>query len=266
MVQTRNAVVREDIKRIPLFKVASEEDLSSPLDRRSESYRHTASKMAGYKHPIMPIPEKMLTIPTVLTLLRLFLVPVFVASWYTIHQYASIATAIIFIAASLTDWLDGYLARRMKLTTAFGSFLDPVADKIMVCTALIMLAIQPPRPISPQAMTCCVLIMIGRELSMSALREWAASSGSGAHGAVKVNSLGKWKTALQMVSMSCLLVFRNGEDLVGGDDAEVVKALHIATEVAFVFLLVAALLAVISLVNYMKGVWRFFRYPGGKAR
>lgn len=100
--------------------------------------------------------------------------------------------------------------------SAFGAFLDPVADKVMVSTALILLCIDPPAPLSPVALSLPVSLIIGREICMSALREWAASNSSEAHRAVKVNTLGKWKTALQMTAMSLLLVGRRAHELLEG--------------------------------------------------
>ncbi|KAI7840613.1 hypothetical protein COHA_005635 [Chlorella ohadii] len=203
----------------------------------------------------------MLTPPNICTFARVALVPLFVLLWHTVHDYASIATASVFILASVTDWLDGYLARRMKITSAFGAFLDPVADKIMVSTALVLLATAPPVPISSFGMAVPVCLMIGREITMSALREWAAASGGGAHKAVKVNSLGKWKTALQMVAMSALLLLRNADHLLG-DEPLLLEWLHYATWLAWLMLWVATVLALWSLANYMSGVWHFFRFPG----
>ncbi|GFH10306.1 uncharacterized protein HaLaN_05595 [Haematococcus lacustris] len=195
-----------EIPRIPLLlRGEGAESILSPLDRRSETYRHLA---AAHRSPQPPVRQPILTLPNVLTFVRLVMVPVTLVLWELQWQFAPITAAIVFIAAALTDWLDGYLARRLKLATVFGAFLDPVADKIMVCTTLILLTTSPPAPVTPSAMVVPVALMICRELTMSALREWAAASGGAAHKAVKVNSLGKWKTALQMVSMSTLLVLR----------------------------------------------------------
>jgi CDP-diacylglycerol---glycerol-3-phosphate 3-phosphatidyltransferase len=154
---------------------------------------------------------------------------------------------------------------QLKIASAFGAFLDPVADKIMVSTALVLLATEPPPPVSHPAMLFPVTLMIAREITMSSLREWAAVSGSGAHKAVKVNPLGKWKTALQMVAMSLLLVFRNGDHLLG-DEEWVVVALQRAILAAFFTLWVATALALLSLANYMSQVWHFFIYPDLHAR
>jgi len=98
----------------------------SPIDRRSDYYRQAARvSSAGQK------PQQLFTIPTVLTLLRVFLVPVLVLLWFAEFDAASLLSTVVFIFASFTDCLDGYLARKLKLTTQFGAFLDPVADKLM---------------------------------------------------------------------------------------------------------------------------------------
>ncbi|KAL4419628.1 hypothetical protein ABPG77_008569 [Micractinium sp. CCAP 211/92] len=260
MVATRAATNGQaEIKRVPLFRVSTQESLDSPIDRRSDYYRQKALLQQFKSGKLQPQP--LLTLPNVCTFARVALVPLFVLLWHTAHDYASIATASVFILAALTDWLDGYLARRMKITSAFGAFLDPVADKIMVSTALVLLATAPPAPISPLGMALPVCLIISREITMSALREWAASSSSGAHQAVKVNSLGKWKTALQMVAMSLLLVLRNADHLLGSEPL-VLEWLHFLTWCSWIMLWAATALALWSLANYMNNVWHFFRYPG----
>jgi len=248
---------KNPIPRVPLFRVSPQvESLDSGIDRRSTFYREQA-----LQH-VPPRPKKVrqaiFTLPTMLTLLRVALVPVLIVCWYAGHLHAPVATAAIFILASITDWLDGYLARRMMLASAFGAFLDPVADKIMVSTALVLLATEPPPPISVAAMTAPVSAIIAREITMSALREWAAAAGGDAHKAVKVSSLGKWKTALQMTSMSILLVLRNDHLL--SDSEIVVVWLHRGTLAAYGLLVASTALAVWSLARYMENVWEHFLY------
>lgn len=256
-----STLINGTIKPIPLFRVSTQEALDAPLDRRAESYRlQRLAQLQAEGHGTLQ-PQPLLTPPNVCTLARLLMVPVFVLLWFAAHRLASIATAAVFVLAALTDWLDGYLARKMKITSAFGAFLDPVADKIMVSTALVLLASAPPVPISQAEMIVPVVLMIGREIAMSSLREWAAASGGGAHKAVKVNSLGKWKTALQLVAMSLLLLLRNGHHLLG-DEEHVMRWLDWATWASFLVLWVATALACVSLANYMRQVWHWFRYPG----
>lgn len=170
----------EEICRVPLLGVSAEESLASPIDRRSALYRSKALAILA-EHGGLGAPQPLLTPPNVLTFLRILLVPAFVACWYGAHRHYSVATAALFILASVTDWLDGWMARRMKLTSAFGAFLDPVADKIMVSTALVLLATAPPPPVPQPAMVVPVVLIISREITMSALREWAAASGGAVH-------------------------------------------------------------------------------------
>ncbi|MFN5234577.1 MAG: CDP-diacylglycerol--glycerol-3-phosphate 3-phosphatidyltransferase [Burkholderiaceae bacterium] len=150
-----------------------------------------------------------LNIPILLTWLRVALIPLVVGvfflpdHWMTLHDRGLSATAI-FIVAALTDWFDGYLARRWNQTSAFGAFLDPVADKLMVAGALLLL-VQLGRTNAVIA-----FIIIGREIAISALREWMAQIGAAK--SVAVSSLGKVKTAAQMVAIPMLLY---GEPLLG---------------------------------------------------
>ena len=143
-----------------------------------------------------------LNLPNLLTWLRILMIPVFLVvfsfpdTWLTGPQKNLTATAL-FGVASLTDWLDGYLARTLNQTSAFGAFLDPVADKLMVAAALILL-VGLARVDAPIA-----VIIIGREIAISALREWMAKIGKSRN--VAVNFLGKVKTASQMVAILLLL-------------------------------------------------------------
>jgi len=146
-----------------------------------------------------------MTFPMILTLLRIALIPVLVLFFYLPYQWAPLATAAVFILAAVTDWLDGYLARRMGLMSDFGAFLDPVADKLMVATALVLLVQIPPSSlVAPMfVFTLSAAIIIGREIAISALREWMSEMGES--GTVKVGLLGKFKTIFQMTAISCLL-------------------------------------------------------------
>ncbi|KAI7758088.1 hypothetical protein M8C21_033353 [Ambrosia artemisiifolia] len=158
------------------------------------------------------------------------------------------ATTGIFIAAAITDWLDGYLARKMNLGTAFGAFLDPVADKLMVAATLVLLCTKPPEAAMlgqwPWLLTVPSIAIIGREITMSAVREWAASQGSKLSGAVAVNNLGKWKTATQMTSLTILLAIR---------DTSFTEVGKLGTS-GVALLYVSAGLAVWSLFVYMKKI------------
>ncbi|KAK9811969.1 hypothetical protein WJX73_004184 [Symbiochloris irregularis] len=253
----------EEIKRVPLFHVTSSESFDSPIDRRSDYYRQKVREGSGPLTERSPAqPQRLLTPPNVLTLFRIALVPVFAILWFVPHSLAPAACAATFHIAALTDWADGYLARKLNLATAFGAFLDPVADKIMVATALILLSTDPPHPVSQRQMVVLVVVIICRELTMASLREWAACRGKGARQAVKVNSLGKWKTAMQMVAMSLLLACRHGDAWLG-TSPEALLHLRRTAQWSLFILWAGAFFAVWSLVNYMTNIWLFFRYPDG---
>jgi CDP-diacylglycerol--glycerol-3-phosphate 3-phosphatidyltransferase/cardiolipin synthase len=141
-------------------------------------------------------------LPNLLTWLRIMLIPLFVGIFYFKESWVSepnqnLVATVIFTAAAITDWLDGWLARKLNQTSAFGAFLDPVADKLMVAAALITL-VQLERVDGIIA-----LIIIGREITISALREWMAQIGAGK--SVAVSFLGKIKTVSQMVAIPLLL-------------------------------------------------------------
>lgn len=140
-----------------------------------------------------------LTIPTWLTLGRIVLIPVLIAVFYLPWKWTSVAAMLVFVMAAVTDWLDGWVARRYHQYSAFGAFLDPVADKLMVATALFLIVQAHPTP----WMAFWAAVIVGREIAVSALREWMAELGQRA--AVKVQALGKIKTVVQMVAISCLL-------------------------------------------------------------
>ena len=159
-----------------------------------------------------------LTLPTMLTLFRIALLPVMVLVFYGGFRGANIAASIVFIAAALTDWLDGWIARRFGMTSAFGEFLDPVADKLMVATTLFLLVQD--NPTVP--LTIMAAVIVGRKITISALREWMAEIGERAR--VKVAGIGKIKTIAQLVALTVLLyqkdldgfgLFHVGEVLLG---------------------------------------------------
>ena len=143
-----------------------------------------------------------LNLPNLLTWLRIVLIPLFVGIFYFDKSWVSapnqnLVATIIFTAAAITDWLDGWLARKLNQTSAFGAFLDPVADKVMVAAALIVL-VQLER-----VDAIIALIIIGREITISALREWMAQIGQAK--SVAVSLIGKIKTASQMIAIPLLL-------------------------------------------------------------
>lgn len=176
------------------------------------------------------------TIPNTLTILRIALIPVFVLVYYLPFSWSHLATTAIFGLAALTDWFDGYLARRLGQSSPFGAFLDPVADKLIVAVALIMLVQSNPTIwfVVPAA------VIVGREIAISALREWMAEIGERAQVAVSV--IGKIKTTAQMVAL-LLLLYR--DPLWGMPTAEI----------GVVLLYVAAVLTLWSMIIYLRAAW-----------
>jgi len=179
-------------------------------------------------------------LPNSLTWLRIWLIPLFVAvfylpdGWVPKHQINLIATAL-FALASVTDWLDGWLARRLDQTSAFGAFLDPVADKLMVAAALLVLVDL------DRAGIAASLIIIGREIAISALREWMAKEGKS--GSVAVSFVGKLKTTAQMLAI-LLLLFH--DPLLGWNSQWLGRWL----------LDIAAFLTLWSMLHYLRMAWR----------
>jgi len=185
-----------------------------------------------------------MNLPNTLTWLRIALIPIFVGVFYLPDgmlaqgQINLIATAI-FALAAVTDGLDGYLARRFNQTSAFGAFLDPVADKLMVAAALIVLVDL------ERANVYVAIIIIGREIAISALREWMARIGK--DHSVAVSFVGKLKTAAQMAAITLLLF----HDPLPG---------FVHTQMAGRWLLdIAALLTLWSMLHYLRMAWRALR-------
>lgn len=139
------------------------------------------------------------TIPTLLTWARIVAIPLIVGVFYLPVEPATrnLVATVLFVVVALTDWLDGYLARRLNQSSAFGAFLDPVADKFLVCAALLIL-VQMDR-----VNALIALVIIGREIAISALREWMAQIG--ASRSVAVHMIGKLKTTVQMIAIPFLL-------------------------------------------------------------
>ncbi len=177
-----------------------------------------------------------LNIPNYLTLFRILLIPVFMLLFYLPVSWNHLATAVVFGLAAITDWLDGYLARRLGQMSPFGAFLDPVADKLMVAAALVLLVQENPTV----AFAIPAVVIIGREIAISALREWMAELGERAH--VAVSFIGKIKTTVQMISIIMLLY----RDPMGPIPTQ---------ELGVLLLYVAALLTLWSMVVYLRAAW-----------
>ncbi|MGC1508387.1 CDP-diacylglycerol--glycerol-3-phosphate 3-phosphatidyltransferase [Ketobacter sp. MCCC 1A13808] len=176
------------------------------------------------------------TIPNVLTLLRICLIPVFILAFYTHSEWNKLAAATIFAIAGITDWIDGYLARKMDQTSKLGAFLDPVADKLMVSAALVLLV----ESHSSALLAIPAIVIISREITVSALREWMAELGKRA--SIAVSYIGKIKTAAQMVAITGLLA--NEPDLGNW-----------LVWLAYLLLYIATVLTIWSMMMYLKSAW-----------
>ncbi len=141
----------------------------------------------------------LMNLPTLLTIGRIVLLPIIIIVFYLDYQWARPLSCAIFLLAGITDWLDGYLARKWGQESRFGAFLDPVADKLMVASVLILMVEFDNSP----WLTIPAIVIIGREITISALREWMAEMGQ--RGKVAVSWLGKLKTTLQIVALAMLL-------------------------------------------------------------
>jgi CDP-diacylglycerol--glycerol-3-phosphate 3-phosphatidyltransferase len=177
-----------------------------------------------------------INVPNTLTLLRILLIPVFVLVFYLPYSWSKALSAVIFALAAITDWLDGYLARRLSQVSAFGTFLDPVADKLMVTMVLVLVVQINPTP----WVAIPAAVIVGREITISALREWMAELGKRAH--VAVSGIGKIKTIAQMLAL-VLLLYR---EPVGPFPTE---------GCGILLLLVAATLTLWSMVLYLRAAW-----------
>jgi CDP-diacylglycerol--glycerol-3-phosphate 3-phosphatidyltransferase len=183
-----------------------------------------------------PQPSVSWNLPNTLTWLRIFAIPLIVLLFYMPYPWADPAAGLLFAAAGVTDSLDGYLARRLGQTSRLGAFLDPVADKLIVAVALVLLVSKDARAL----IVLTAIIIIGREITISALREWMAEIGQ--RRKVAVSQLGKYKTILQIVGLSMML-FR--WDLIGLPTYKLGVAL---TEVA-------AAATLVSMVAYLRAAW-----------
>ncbi|EKE78003.1 CDP-diacylglycerol--glycerol-3-phosphate 3-phosphatidyltransferase [Gallaecimonas xiamenensis] len=174
-----------------------------------------------------------MTIPNLLTLFRLLLIPIFLVVFYLPYFWAHYAAAFVFWLAAITDWLDGYLARKLQQSTPFGAFLDPVADKVMVTAALVLIV----QHFQSLWITVPAVIMISREIVISALREWMAELGKRSH--VAVSWIGKVKTTAQMLALI---------GLVSGWQPFVFLGMPL--------LYVAVVLTLWSMISYLAAAWK----------
>jgi CDP-diacylglycerol--glycerol-3-phosphate 3-phosphatidyltransferase len=176
-----------------------------------------------------------LNVPNVLTIIRILLIPIFVLTFYLPWSWSHITAAIIFLVACATDWLDGYLARALKQTSLFGAFLDPIADKLAVSIALVLVVGEN----HFFYITLPAAIIVGREIIVSGLREWMAELGKRA--SLAVNNISKTKTAIQMISLVFLIAFNPETSWLG--------------VLGYVLLYVAAILTLWTMMAYLKLAW-----------
>lgn len=192
----------------------------------------------------------MMNLPNVLSFLRILVIPIFLLIYYLPWQGAHLTASVIFTCAAITDWLDGYLARSLKLSTRLGAFLDPVADKLMVSIALVMIVAEPhfqfvslPQSVINIPAVVIVLpaaIIVSREIIVSALREWMAEIGK--RTSVAVSHVGKIKTTVQMIALIILLYCG--------------PATHVAVIfIGYLLLYISAILTIWSMVIYLKAAW-----------
>jgi CDP-diacylglycerol--glycerol-3-phosphate 3-phosphatidyltransferase len=179
---------------------------------------------------------KLYTVANLLTALRIVLIPVIVGLFYLPYGWGDILAGLLFAVAGITDTLDGYVARRLGQVSHLGTFLDPVADKLIVATALVLIVSRNP----VWYVTLTAAVIIGREIAISALREWMAEIG--ARQKVAVSALGKFKTIAQIVGLSMMLFF---EDLLGLPIYRIGLALTV----------IAAVLTLWSMSIYIRAAW-----------
>ncbi|PCH57068.1 MAG: CDP-diacylglycerol--glycerol-3-phosphate 3-phosphatidyltransferase [Legionellales bacterium] len=181
--------------------------------------------------------EYLSNIPNTLTVLRILLLPIFIIFYYLPFPSSNAVAAAIFSFAAITDWLDGYLARKLAQESSFGAFLDPVADKLMVAIALMLLV----GSYGSILLTIPAAIIIAREIIISALREWMAEMGK--RSSVKVSLIGKGKTVLQMISIIILLL-------------QPVGANNNLVWLGYILLYIAVALTIWSMFIYLKIAWK----------
>ena len=181
-----------------------------------------------------------INVPNAVTSFRILAIPLVVLVFYLPADWARPASGVLFGLAGVTDWLDGYLARRLNQISAFGAFLDPVADKLMVSTALVLLVQSDPNLL----LTMVAVVIIGREIAVSALREWMAALGEGAQ--VSVTYFAKWKTTLQIFGISFMLY-------------EYPQFDWPIYETGMSLLLAAVVLTLWSMFDYLKAAWPVIR-------
>ncbi|MBL7249905.1 CDP-diacylglycerol--glycerol-3-phosphate 3-phosphatidyltransferase [Alloalcanivorax sp. C16-2] len=192
-----------------------------------------------------------LNLPNILTLIRVAAIPVLVAVFYLPFGWSDMLAAGLFLAAGLTDWLDGYLARKLGQTSPFGAFLDPVADKLIVAVALVVLV----QVHATIWLSVPAMVIVCREIAVSALREWMAELGQRAR--VAVSAVGKVKTVAQMGSITVLLALKPAH----GADGDILMTPGLWIGYAALYL--AMVLTLWSMMRYLRAAAPQFLAAGG---
>lgn len=180
-------------------------------------------------------------VPNLFTLMRIVLIPIFIIAFYLPFPGAHGIAAAIFALASFTDWLDGYLARKLKQISPFGAFLDPVADKLLVASSLLLLV----GTKEINYITIPAIIIVGREIVISALREWMAEIGKRA--SVTVSYIGKVKTTFQMIALFLLIAYTPAQSTWG--------------KIGFVLIYLSSFLTIWSMIIYLTIAWPQLKKP-----
>jgi CDP-diacylglycerol--glycerol-3-phosphate 3-phosphatidyltransferase len=194
------------------------------------------SEPSGVNANVQAVPPTPWTVPNILTWIRIAAIPLVILAFYAPYHWSNLAACVVFAAAGITDTLDGYLARKLGQITRLGAFLDPVADKLIVATALVLLVSRDHRTL----VVLMAIVIIGREIAISALREWMAELGQ--RRKVAVSLLGKYKTIFQVVGLA-MMFYRS--PLLGFDIYLIGVGLT----------MLAAVLTLVSMVTYMRAAW-----------
>lgn len=192
-----------------------------------------------------------MNVPNLITILRIALIPLLVLAYLWPAEWRYLVSAAIFGLAAISDWLDGYLARRLGQMTALGAFLDPVADKLIVAAALLLLVYSHHTIV----LTLPAIVIVGREILISALREWMAEMNR--RGVVKVAWIGKLKTTFQMIALVMLLAL---------PPAPAQPLLQLGVQVGLVMMYIAAVLTLWSMVLYLRAAWPTLRMGADSKR
>lgn len=206
----------------------------------SRSFSNLTPSILVCDHPQKPQGNDVNTWPNLLTFARLLLIPVMVIAYLLPFKGSHAAAAMIFTTAAVTDWLDGYLARSLKQVSKFGAFIDPVADKLIVAVALVLVVGES----DLDYLSIPAAVIVGREIVISALREWMAEMGKRV--SVAVSNMGKLKTAFQMTALVFLLFYKpeSGHEWIG--------------LIGYILLLIAAILTLSSMILYIRAAKKDF--------